>query len=147
SGANRAVSPVGAFMGGDYGVSLYDVATRERVATVPKISTSDLAFRPGHRQLAVAGYEVVYLIDVNALDEEPAQLGGMPDRGSYGPYRVSYSADGERLAVSFYSMTAVTASAVGIWDVERPDEPVRTIDITGLTDLALSQDGRRLYVS
>ena len=28
-----------------------------------------------------------------------------------------------------------------------PDEPVGTVDITGLTDLALSPDGRRLYVS
>ena len=93
---------------------MYDVATRERVGTVPKISTSDLAFRPGHRQLAVAGTEVVYLIDVNAHDEEPVQLGGMPDRGPDGPYRLSYSADGERLAVSFSSITAVTpTSAVG----------------------------------
>jgi energy-coupling factor transporter ATP-binding protein EcfA2 len=104
SGANRGVSRVDEFMGADYGVSLYDVATRERVATVPKISPSDLAFRPGHRQLAVAGSEVLYLIDVNALEEAPVQLGGMPDRGPDGPYRLSYSADGERLAVSFNSM-------------------------------------------
>ena len=148
SGANRRVNRVDEFIGGDYGVSIYDVATRERVGTVPKITPSDLAFRPGHRQLAVAGYEAVHLVDVNALDEEPAQLSGMPDPGLYSPYRLSYSADGERLAASFNSITAVTsASPVGIWDVERPDEPVGTIDITGLTDLALSPDGRRLYVT
>ena len=148
SGANRGVSRVDAFMGGDYGVSLYDVATRERVATVPKISTSDLAFRPGHRQLAVAGYEVVYLIDVNALDEEPVQLGGMPARGPYSPYRLSYSADGGRLAAAFQPSSGQSpASAVGIWDVDSPDEPVGTVDIPGLTDVALSPDGRRMYVS
>ncbi len=38
------------------------------------------------------------------------------------------------------------ASTVGIWDLARPDEPVRTVDITGLTDVALSSDGRRVYV-
>ena len=148
SGANRGVSRVDEFMGGDYGVSLYDVTTRERLGTVPKISPSDLAFRPGHPQLAVVGYEVVYLIDVNALEAEPVELRGLAERGLVYPSHLSYSADGGRLVVSFDQPLVVEGptSTIAIWDVARPDEPVRTFDVTGFADVALSSDGRRVYV-
>jgi WD40 repeat protein len=147
SGANRGVSPVDEFFGTDYGVSLYDVATRERVGTVPKITPSDLAFQPGHRQLAVAGSEAVYLVDVNSPEEEPVELGGMRDRGPYSPYRLAYSAGGGRLAAAFQpTLGQSTTSAVGVWDLARPDEPVVQFDIAGLDDLALSADGSRMYV-
>ena len=89
---------------------MYDAAVSQRLGTLPDIGVSDFAFRPGHRQLAVTYAGVrsggpmvtaggVLLFDVNALGKEAVQFRGIPD-SDFDPVRVSFSADGGRMAVS-----------------------------------------------
>jgi WD40 repeat protein len=147
-----------AVSGADRGLSLYDAAMSQRLGTLPDIGVSDFAFRPGHPQLAVAYAGLrsisgpmataggVLLFDVNALGKEAVLFRGIPD-SDFDPVRVSFSADGGRLAVSGRLDTpGVITTAIGIWDLARPDEPVWRKNVEGVADVSLSTDGRRLYV-
>ena len=87
------------------------------------------------------------LVDATTFEEEPVQLGGVPEQAW--PFRPHYSADGRFLAVGFEGFdgegrsTGVTSALV--WNLASPAEPVLRLDVPGY-DVELNADGSVLYV-
>jgi WD40 repeat protein len=135
----------------DGGFALYDVATRALIKDHTDL-ISTFAFHPSDNQLAIAYYDGpnpfeprLLLVDARTLEEQVAQLDGMPLGEGAIPVHLSYSADGGSLAVAFERLVE-QSSTISIWDLASPDEPVRTAEVAGFADVALSADGHLAYV-
>jgi WD40 repeat protein/DNA-binding SARP family transcriptional activator len=129
--------------------TLHEGRNLATLATSPR-PTRRLAFRPGGGQLAlvVDTTDELKLVDATTLEDLPVQLGGMPTP-PYSAWDVEYSADGRVLAVNFANDPTVPASALAqvvVWDLAVPERPILRLDNGWSTAVALSPDGRRLYV-
>jgi WD40 repeat protein/tetratricopeptide (TPR) repeat protein len=113
-------------------------------------ATRRLAVRPGGGQLAVVTDtpQQLRLVDPMTLEDAPAQLGGVPG-APFSPWDVEYSADGRFLAVNFPADGSNLYNAealVLVWDLAAPERPILRLDTGWSVAVALSPDGRRLYV-
>jgi WD40 repeat protein len=147
------VSPDGTRVaaGGKQGTSLYDAVTLERLAS-SDLATGKLEFRPDGHQLAVATHRLfdprpVYLLDAVTLEEASVQLGGLPDTPA-DAWDLDYSADGRFLTASVDLGAAVGGlkTVVLVWDVAVPERPIQRVALGDVWAVALSPDGRLLYV-
>lgn len=150
-----AVSPGGGVIAA--GGGLYDAATLEprgRLEFAPRA----VQFRADGEQLAVALNMVVgmgqrefinppiQLLDADTYEPESVQLGGLPS-GQIETWDLDYSHDGRFLAVSLDEYEGDQfESTVMVFDLAAPEQPVQTIDAGQLWALALSADGRTVYV-
>ena len=157
------VSPDGEVigLGKAYGdVSFYDTETQEKLGELRSRSTIwKWEYRPDGRQLAftvqndlIGAVELaepsVRLVDATTFEEEPVQLGGLPEQAW--PFRPHYSADGRFLAVGFEGFDGEDGAAPGVtsalvWDLASPAQPVLRLDVPGY-DVELNADGSVLYV-
>ena len=131
---------------------MYDAETRELTRSYDEVTVWQPEFGPNGDQLAVSAQvgpnetelprPSVRLVDPVTLEDEPVQLGGIPERAD--PGHPHYSADGRFMVVSF---GLEGGDAVVVWDLESPQRPVRRVDVPGAGEGAgLSPDGSVLYV-
>jgi WD40 repeat protein len=144
------VSPDGHLVsGGETGLSLYTADLAEVARLDQQVSKA--AFAPDGRQVAIAAADVfdpspVRLLDTSTFDDAAVRLGGLPqppvDVGD-----LDYSDDGRYLAVSLSWPVNNTPSAVWVWDLATPEQPVHRVDMGPASSwaIALSRDGGRLY--
>ena len=117
-------------------MSLYDAQTRELTRLLPR--GDGLAARVQSERRSTRGSvqvgpnetesprPSVRLVDPVTLEDEPVQLGGIPERAD--PGHPHYSADGRFMVVSF---GLEGGDAVVVWDLESPQRPVRRVDVPG----------------
>lgn len=120
-----------------------------------------VAYAPDGRTLAVGAMPnddlPVRLLDPETLDPLPRQLTGFPAGVSRGD-AISYSEDGGRVAVAVdypgpdpdRAASGVDAAEqrtmVLVWDVARPERPIRRLVVPGVQGVQLSPDGRTFYL-
>ncbi|HJY25929.1 MAG TPA: WD40 repeat domain-containing protein, partial [Actinomycetes bacterium] len=146
-------------------VEFFDIDTKKSLGRYDELTAaSRVAFRPDGKQLAVGNQPdpaerttfdsmPLRLVDPTTFAEQPAQLGGQPERSfTVAP---DYSADGRFLAASFGIVVDPTADALSepessrlvVWDVTKPEQPVTSIDLPNYNYYpALSPDGSVVYV-
>jgi WD40 repeat protein len=124
-------------------MSFYNTKTRELTGSYDEVTVWQSEFSPDGKQLAVSAQEpTVRLVDAVTLQDEPVQLGGIPENAYPGHPR--YSADGRFMVVSF---GLEGGEAAVVWDLDSPRQPVRRVDLPGAGEGAgLSPDGSLLYV-
>jgi WD40 repeat protein len=93
----------------------------------------------------------VRFYDTSTWRPTRAQPGGWPD-GANVEYAMAFSGDGRRIAAGVQRWNSRTRTwehtgAVMVWDVARPTVPVFSVPLPELAQVALSPDGRRLYVA
>ncbi|QIX26437.1 hypothetical protein ncot_07345 [Nocardioides sp. JQ2195] len=145
------------------GVHLFDSTTLEPVRFAQTAPSSIIRFSPDSSQLAMAVNEWVSE-GPSRIDEQPIQLydlrtgtlvshqlGGM-DPASGVEYAMEYSDDGRRLAavVQHYDVNAGHWTGRGtatVWDVAHPARPIFELRVPEFASVALTPDGRTLYVA
>jgi WD40 repeat protein len=151
------VSPDGTVVGAGeaYGhVFFYDTSTRELLGTYNEMPVSNFEFRPDGEQLAVSGQPdpttgtplgqpSVRLVDPATFEDEPVQLGGIPESELVSTPH--YSADGRFLSATFENVGG-DDDIVVVWDLASPQQPVLKLDVAGWYGVVLSPDGSLLYV-
>ncbi len=113
---------------------------------------SHLAFDADGTRLAVALLDVtdgvVEVLDPATYEPVAAQPGGQPDGAL--PIDVKLSADGRYLAVSVALLESSAGQGhwVYVWDLTRPEQPLRRIEMPSDTfHIDFSHDGRLLYAA
>ncbi|MDT7570249.1 MAG: hypothetical protein QOE05_423, partial [Actinomycetota bacterium] len=145
------------------GVKLFDAKTLAPIRFDDKTPTSVVAFSPEGSVMAAAvnqwtpegsapriSSQPVHLYDMKTRRLADAQLGGWPD-GANVEYAMTFSRDGRRIAAGVQSFNSRTRSwehtgAVMVWDVAHPATPTFSVPLPELAQVALSPDGRHLYV-
>ena len=123
------------------GISVVDVATGDRVFTVPWGNADwmwDMAWSPDDAHLAIAFASGDPARSLVVVDQTGASLGPFPEIRGYNTRTVSFSADGRSLATTRWGIDTVdpTLLPVRIWDLESR-KVVREIDATAeLTEFA-----------
>jgi WD40 repeat protein len=147
---------------GDHRLWFHDVRTLERIGSHDPYpdrdplgilgNVSPLAFPDDGSRLAVAMLDgndgVVRLLDPETRRPVAAQPGGQPDGAI--TTDVKLSANGRYLAVSLFldSSSAGEGQWVYLWDLTRPERPLRRIRMPSDTfHVAFSRDGRLLYAA
>ena len=160
-----ALSPDGrtlVTLDGDHRVWFHDASTLEPVGGYDPYPDRDvhgivslgsaLAFTADGTRLALglldANDAVVRMLDPASHEPIAVQPGGQPDGAV--PDDVELSADGRYLAVSvaLLDSTAGEGEWIYVWDLTRPERPLRRIEIPGDTfHVEFSPDGRSLYAA
>ena len=151
------VSPDGTIVGvgeawGD--VLFYDTSTRTRLGTYDEMPVGKFEFRGDGKQLAISGQPdaisgraliqpSLRLVDAATFEDEPVQLGGIPD--SEFVSAPQYSADGRFLERDVRERGG-SDDAVVVWDLASPQQPVLQFDVPNWYSVELSPDGSLLYV-
>jgi WD40 repeat protein/class 3 adenylate cyclase len=165
-----ATSPEGSVVaaGDEQGVTFYDSETGRRTGRFSAPFTSSIDVDPHGGRVAITTDEGVRLVDVGSAQLIDVELVGQEAAVAPGQpidaHDVVFSADGSRIAASYDVGVDVlgrpTYVVVLVWDVDRPDRPVATIELdepgtpgrlaltrTLSVNVDLSPDGRRLYVT
>ena len=146
----------------DHRFWFHDTATLELVGGYDPYSTVTCTGSPptGHHldfdadgtRLAVALLDVtdgvVEVLDPATYEPVAAQPGGQPDGAL--PIDVKLSADGRYLAVSVALLESSAGQGhwVYVWDLTRPEQPLRRIEMPSDTfHIDFSHDGRLLYAA
>ena len=148
---------------GDAGAGVYDAPTLDLFRTVDALAPSHIHYRSDGRQLLLvawaeqglgeaAGELPVALTDPEMSSVQPVELDGV--RGAWlGASDAAYSADGRFVAVAVEGSGersaddfATADTAVAVWDVDAPQQPVRRLQPLHAFAVELSADGRLLYV-
>ncbi|MBI3822712.1 MAG: WD40 repeat domain-containing protein [Planctomycetes bacterium] len=101
--------------GEEHCVHLWETATGQLRAKLPKIFGVSLAFSPDRRVLAVGNSEAIRLIDM-LTQKDIRALTGFPTKDHYGPGALAFSPDGKYLAgggTDFHDVIRIWDTATG----------------------------------
>ena len=145
--------------GGDNGTTTYDTDTLVQTADHPGVPGWTMSFRPDGRQLLLAGRghaglgEDFYALSAALTDPAMSYLDPLHIDGLSGTMvwavDAAYSADGNSFVVGGVGYTGssiISDSAVAVWRTEAPGTPELILQPMNAFGVALSPDGRLLYV-